>query len=264
MAMPIDLVLVRHGESVGNTAIGDAKAGRPTPSAQVQHSSRRWLLTDLGRTQAQASGSWLRENGLDRFDRSYCSPYVRTMQTAALLKLPDASWWLEPLLRERDRGYEYVAPKNELEAAFPHSSRVKNDDSFLWRPAGGESIPDVDLRLREVLATLARELTSKRVLCVTHEDVMDALRFSLEKMTIAEWIELNEENVDRIPNGGILHYTRRNPDDPADVQPKFAWVRLVDPLGKGGFDWDPIVRRKFSNAELAKMAEVEGTQVGGP
>lgn len=106
MAMPLDLVLVRHGESVGNEAIDAAKNGTPAAPPERQHSSRRWLLTDTGRHQAEAAGAWLGHQGLDRYDRHYCSPYVRTMQTAALLGLPDAAWWLEPLLRERDRGYE--------------------------------------------------------------------------------------------------------------------------------------------------------------
>ncbi|MDP9441319.1 MAG: histidine phosphatase family protein, partial [Actinomycetota bacterium] len=83
-------------------------------------------------------------------------------------------------MRERDRGYEYVAQTQELAAQFPHSARTRCDDRFLWRPAGGESIADVDLRLRQVLATLARELDGRRVICVTHEDAMDAMRFRLE------------------------------------------------------------------------------------
>lgn len=264
MSMPLELVLVRHGESVGNAAIHDAKAGRPTPPAASQHSSRLWVLNSIGEAQAEATGAWLRDHGLGSFDRYYCSPYVRAMQTAALLGLPDAAWWLEPLLRERDRGYEYVAGKDELASVFPHSARARHDDPFLWRPTAGESIPDVDLRLRGLLATLARELPDRRVLCVTHEDAMDALRFRLEKMTIDEWIDHNVHSVEPIPNCGVLHYTRRDPRDPAQVLPKFGWVRLVNPGNGGGFDWRPIVRRKFTNAELRKMVAERGTQVSGP
>ncbi len=50
------------------------------------------MLTDTGGRQAEAAGAWLREHGLDQYDRHYCSRYVRTMQTAALLGLPDAAW----------------------------------------------------------------------------------------------------------------------------------------------------------------------------
>ncbi len=260
MAMPLDLVLVRHGESVGNEAIRKAKAGEAVASAQDQHSSRRWMLTDTGRKQAEAAGAWLREQKLDVYDRHYCSPYVRAMQTAALLRLSDAEWWVEPLVRERDRGYEYVAQTQEVAAQFAHSARTRRDDRFLWRPAGGESITDVDLRLRQVLATLARELDGRRVICVTHEDAMDAMRFRLEKMTIEHFTKLAENERDRIGNGWVLHYTRRNPDKPSAVEDKFGWVRLVDPEGAGGFEWRAIERVRFSNEELIDMAEREGTQ----
>ena len=264
MAMPLDLVLVRHGESVGNAALADAKAGRSAPPARKQHSSRRWLLTPMGEEQAGRTGEWLRTNELDRFDRYYCSPYVRTMQTAAGLGLADAAWWLEPLLRERDRGYEYVATKEKLAEEFEHSHRSKRQDRFLWRPTGGESIADVDLRMRQVLATLAREMSGQQVICVSHEDAMDALRFRLEKMTIVGWIKLAEGELESIPNCGVLHYTRRNPPDSDHKAEKFAWVRLVDPTGPGGFDWREIKRPRFTNAELEAMVAEDGSQVSGP
>jgi broad specificity phosphatase PhoE len=154
-----------------------------------------------------------------------------------------------------------VAAREELASAFPHSSRARKQDIFLWRPTAGESIADVDLRLRGVLSTLAREMEGKRVVCVTHEDAMDALRFRLEKMTIADWIDHSERSVEPIPNAGMLHYSRRNPEDPVDVQARFGWVRIVDPSGTGGFDWRPIVRRRFTNAELLEMVAASGTQV---
>jgi len=262
--MPVDLVLVRHGESVGNAAIKMAKSGEEVAPAHRQHSSRRWVLTDTGQQQALAAGEWLRENGLANYDRYYSSPYVRTIQTAALLSLVDASWWLEPLLRERDRGFEVVSGEDERAATFPHSVRTRREDRFLWRPTGGESIPDVDLRLRQVLATLAREMDGQRVICVTHEDVMDALRFRLEKMTIEEWTELNESDTEPVGNGWILHYTRRNPDKSNEVLPKLGWFRLVNPSGGGGCSWRQIKRIRFTNAELRAMVLREGTPFARP
>lgn len=85
MAMPLDLVLVRHGESVGNVAIHEAKSRRSMASSDEQHPPRRWVLTPTGRAQAEAAGAWLRGHGLDidHYDRCYCSPYVRTLRFAA-------------------------------------------------------------------------------------------------------------------------------------------------------------------------------------
>ncbi|HEX8770398.1 MAG TPA: hypothetical protein VF711_06505 [Acidimicrobiales bacterium] len=92
---------------------------------------------------------------------------------------------------------------------------------------------------------------------------MDALRFRLEKMTIGEWIDHNERSVEPISNAAVLHYSRRNPEDPRNVLERFGWVRLVDPSGREAFDWRPIVRRRFTNAELLEMVAATGTQVAG-
>jgi len=122
-------------------------------------------------------------------------------------------------------------------------------DRFLRRPeGGGESTPDLDLRVREVLATLAREMTGLRVVCVTHEDVMWAFRYRLEKLTVQQWLDHREDESSDIPNCGILHYTRRTSD--GDVADKFARVRLVDPQAVVDAEWTPIERPRFTSDQL--------------
>ena len=164
------------------------------------------------------------------FDRLYCSPYARAKETAALLGLPDAEWQLDALLRERDFGLWEGMDRGSIERTYPRASEMKERNKFLWRPECGESVPDLDLRAREVLGTFARELHQQRVLCVTHEDVMWAFRSRLEKMTIEEWLAAQDEDHHDIANCGILHYTRTLSDEPgAPVGAKFQRVRLVDP-----------------------------------
>ena len=94
MTMPIDLVLVRHGESEGNAARRFSTAGDNsvfTDEFCSRHSSRL-RLTDQGREQARVAGSWLKKNIGERFDRYLVSGYLRAMETAALLELPEAVW----------------------------------------------------------------------------------------------------------------------------------------------------------------------------
>lgn len=110
-APPIDLVLVRHGESEGNIAqdqskLGDdslwekenfknrhtsqyrcvncalllSAVGRPLLVLQPQCSPYMDLnrrLTDLGRKQAQTAGDYIRKHITKKFDRYYCSEYIR-------------------------------------------------------------------------------------------------------------------------------------------------------------------------------------------
>lgn len=255
--MPTDLFLVRHGESEGNVALNAAKAGDRSFLTE-DYSARTTLdyrLSSEGALQAARAGSWIRswmaDQSVDEFDRQYCSPYARARETAALLGIPGAAWQLEPLLRERDFGLWEGLPRAEVEKAFHRSSAQKDRNRFLWRPDGGENTPDIDMRARDVLATLARELPRQRVVCVTHEDVMWAFRFRLEKMTIEEWLAHQDDDDQEIVNCGILHYTRTLSDEPdAEMGPKFARVRLVDPSRPSAATWMEITRPRFTDQEL--------------
>ena len=69
-----------------------------------RHSSG-WRLTDVGRQQAECAGQWLKDNFYEKdFDRFYVSEYIRCMETAARLYIPNARWFAEVFLRERDWG----------------------------------------------------------------------------------------------------------------------------------------------------------------
>jgi NAD+ kinase len=258
--MPRDLLLVRHGESEGNVARDAAKRGDSSKmdEAYRARSAANYRLSDRGQRQAVLAGlwitAWLTSVGAEGLDRAYCSTFARARETAALLGLSAVRWQLEPLLRERDFGLMEGLSKKEIEVQFERSTHLKNINRFLWRPEGGESTPDVDLRCREMLGTFARELAGGRVICVTHEDVMWALRFRLEKLTVQEWTKAVEDH-DRgqIPNCGILHYTRL--DEAGVIQPRFTRVRLVDPAQPNAWSWTTIVRPLFTNDDL--LAQVD-------
>ena len=68
---PTRIVLIRHGQSEGNT---DRVAYSKTPDSQI-------ALTDRGWAQASVAGLQLRELVGDESVRFYHSPYVRTRQT---------------------------------------------------------------------------------------------------------------------------------------------------------------------------------------
>src|SRR5215218_5309111 len=95
--LPIDVVLVRHGESEGNEATRRAREGDPSQleSLRGRHSSF-WRLTDEGIAQARRSGAWLRDAFPNGFDRYFTSEYVRAMETAAHLEIPGSEWVLHP------------------------------------------------------------------------------------------------------------------------------------------------------------------------
>ena len=77
--MPLDLYVIRHGESENESA-SSRRANRATTPCIAQDNvtvpDRSWRLTATGRKQADCIGRWLVSQQL--FDRYMVSPYVRT------------------------------------------------------------------------------------------------------------------------------------------------------------------------------------------
>jgi len=119
------LVLVRHGETVGNAA-GQLLGRSESP------------LTARGRSEAAALGS-----ALARVSRLVSSPLGRARETARALGLDVAlevdERWIEVDYGELE-GKELRAVPSELWA------RWRTDPTF--RPAGGESLAEVGVRVR--------------------------------------------------------------------------------------------------------------------
>lgn len=251
MAMPNDLVLVRHGHSEGNLILGNSKKGddslltdevRETPG-------HRWRLTPEGRIQAQMAGKWIIDNISTSFDRYYASPFVRTRETAGLLGLPDAEWRLDQRLRERDWGEINSVPQSQHQKEYPNNALVKKIDSLYWRPPAGESIADVRLRVRNLFDTLHRECDGKSVIVVTHGEFMSAARAGLEYLSDEEWVRRDTDPAYKLFNTHILHYSRRDPNT-GEAGKYVSWMRSI--CTNKGIDsgWTPLKRQRFSNEEL--------------
>ena len=98
-----ELVLVRHGESEGNLAYNRSVAGDHSLYSDefLERHSSFWRLTDQGREQALVTGEWMRSNMDVRYNSFFSSEYLRALETAALLKLPNARWKPEVAARAR-------------------------------------------------------------------------------------------------------------------------------------------------------------------
>lgn len=262
--MPIDLVLVRHGKSEGNAANRRSRRNDHsdfTPEFRDRPSSL-WRLTDEGIDEAARTGIWIKENIGSYFDKYYVSEYIRAIETAANLKLPDAKWYLEFYLREREWGEMDVMPANERDEKFADVMAWRKRDVFYSRPRGGESHADLCLRVDRVLDTLHRECSDKKVIVVAHSEVIWAMRIRLERMNQKTyeyiWNDMPKDEFEKYYknyNGQVIHYTRR--DERGRVHPCFVRVRSVAPseLGKTPGDWREIKRMSFTNNELQSIAD---------
>jgi NAD+ kinase len=263
MTMPLDLVLVRHGESEGNVAFAHSRQGdcrHFTPEFLSRHSSK-WRLTPRGEEQARAAGDWLRRNVSHAFDRYYASEYLRAMETAALLGFDDATWFCEFYLRERDWGVFDLMSFQERRERYGDDLRRRELDAFFWAPPGGESMATLCLRIDRVLETLHRECVDRRALLVCHGEVMWAFRVRLERMSQERYRELDQSRAanDKLHNCQVLHYTRRDPDTGA-TSPHLDWMRSVCPWDDALCDpsWRRVERPRYRSADLLAVAHRTG------
>lgn len=258
--LPIDIILVRHGESEGNVALKASRDGDNqffTPAFLDRH-SRTFRLTDKGIAQARAAGEWLRANIAMPLDRFYVSDYMRAKETAGYLNLPNALWRVEYQLRERDRALDDNMPDDERRVLFAREQRQYELDPFLAYPAGGgESIAQMCLRMKsDFIEHIARECFDKRVIAVCHGHVMRPIQLEFEHLGHDDFIRLDQSDdpKDRIHNCQILWYTRRDPET-QKLMPALVARRSVCAMGAvGDSGWQRIERPKFTNEQL--LAEV--------
>lgn len=251
MAMPIDLVLVRHGESEGNVKKDWEKEGSIIPPDFFKRHTADWRLTSLGVKQAEAASSFIKENIGNQFDRYITSNYVRARETAAILDLPDALWYEEPFICERNWGLFDRFTAEERAAKFEKDIQSKEIHPFYWAPPRGESLNQLCLRVKSIIDTIYRECEGQKVIIVCHGEVMWAFRIRLERIPIDTYLAMENNLMHKIYNCQIIHYSRRNPFT-GEHAPYLNWYRFVNPMAIDNLNekWQQINRKKFSNQEL--------------
>jgi broad specificity phosphatase PhoE len=185
----IELILIRHGESIGNVAREDAElSGAPTITMQMRDPDVP--LSELGGRQAKAVGLWLASGGQELLpDAVWCSPYRRARSTAetALAQLPPSAGPLairqDERLRDRELGVLDLLTSHGVRSRFPdEAERRRWLGKFYYRPPGGESWADVVLRIRSFLADLERLPDYGRHLIFSHDAVILLFRYVCEQL----------------------------------------------------------------------------------
>lgn len=161
-ARPRRIILVRHGESVGNV---DRAAYESTPDSQI-------ALTRLGHLQGEALGKQIRHLVGDGLVRFAYSPYMRTRQTlnAILTAFEGQSVELsaEPRLREQDFGnFQNVETMRD---AYKERQKFGR---YYYRFPNGEAGTDVYDRVCDLWGTLTGVMDDPRqpldnIVLVTH------------------------------------------------------------------------------------------------
>lgn len=200
------LAIVRHGQSERNVAKEQAKA---SGAATVWGGSVRDVdtpLTTVGVQQATQTGRFLRD--MASFDVIFSSPYMRTLQTSQHIAEqlnPAPRLMVEERVREIEFGILDGLTHRGIKERYPEEwARREREGKYWYRPPGGESRPDVALRVHSFLGALTRDFREKRVLVVCHSVVVLIFRRLLERWDEAKYLEVDHE--EDVLNCGVTIY----------------------------------------------------------
>ena len=235
---PDKIILIRHGESARNLRKEQLK--RSAPDIHVWTDEGRdqdTPLTERGILQAQAVGKYLALTE-PQLQTLFVSPYKRTRQTVEqILKAfssrttsgPTTSGpttssrtasgqtgrskgvprtIVEERIREIDFGVFDGLTSKGIKATYPGEyERRERTGKYWYRPPGGESRPDVALRIHSFLGTLTRDYQRKTVVVVAHSVVVLCFRRLLERWGEDEYLLVDKE--DDVKNCSLTTYLCR-------------------------------------------------------
>jgi broad specificity phosphatase PhoE len=101
---------------------------------------------------------------------------------------------MEERIREIEFGILDGLTSEGIQARFPEEyERRKREGKYWYRPPGGESRPDVAIRVHSFLGTLTRDYRNKSVLVVCHSVVVLVFRRLLERWSEDEYVKIDRD-----------------------------------------------------------------------
>jgi broad specificity phosphatase PhoE len=211
---PDNLIIVRHGESLKNVERARLEQFDSNKlKLDITERDMDIKLSERGEWQAIATGKTLAKG--PKFDVVFVSPYIRCRQTADLI-IEQLGYKprivIEERLREKEFGVVENLTKKGIAKFYPEEwERRERDGKYYYRPAGGESYPDVGLRVHSFLGTLTRDYREKNVLIVCHSVVVKMFRKLLERMEEKDVLEIDKTN--EVDNASATTYSYDRKED---------------------------------------------------
>jgi 2,3-bisphosphoglycerate-dependent phosphoglycerate mutase len=195
--IPRTLTAVRHGQSIANAAFAQANATGAL-TVPITERDADLPLTDLGRAQAADLGRRLARQPPDLV---YCSPYLRTRDTLQIALATAHEHGAPPpraipvrydeRLRDRETGAWEMLTEAALHRKYPEDiARREHVGHYYFRPPCGENFPDVQLRIRSLLAEALPDTAGRHLLIVAHDAVVLMLRMILDPLDEAAFLDL--------------------------------------------------------------------------
>lgn len=238
MGMPNHILFVRHGQSEANVVQHRDKQGEKMTGQENKNVRERTdykqRLSAKGIAQAMRAKEWINGNmcGVGSFDTYFVSSFYRARETAAILSAdnPEVKWEIDDRLAERNWGAHAPLTIAQRKDLYEITDRLMGNDPFHTAFEGGESIWGVkNERIRNLMNTWAREQDGKKILVVTHGDLIRSARVGFERILPEEFEAIEFNPVYKVKNCQILEYSRLNPFTGKD-EGKIKWRRIINPV----------------------------------
>lgn len=194
------IFFIRHGESEHNKAIREQGELRKSGAGSTKAVDSRDLpLTDEGKEQIQ--------NALEKLPDAagafYCGDHIRTKQTADIVqsKYPEITYTIDPRINAAFCGsLDHKSFDEMQELTGIDFQKQVNDDTFDYRPWGGESAADVHNRVADFLLEICAK-GDEHVIVVSSVEVIRSVYkvlFGDKAPTIMKYI--------RVKNGSVHEF----------------------------------------------------------
>ena len=191
---PSLLVLVRHAEAENNVMSGEEKRHFPFSTHQCK-------LTSRGKKQAEILRNYLKKRFPKGFDAYYTSYYLRSWQTFKTV-YPLIQPIEDSRLAELRRGVGEIISKKTLEKLnLREQMRKKIEGKFHHKPLNGESMAELETRLRDMATWMRIEHPKEEVIMFNHGK------------TILDFMKIFQN----LPHEEVVNMHKTNPPENASV-----------------------------------------------
>ncbi len=207
--VPASLVLVRHGESLGNVADASAREAE-ADRLDLDVRDADVELADNGKDQADALGTWLAGAASDEWPTLVlASPFERALDTARRTTSGTGlDIVVDERLRERDLGLFDGLTGRGIRAEYADEARRRQKlGKFYYQPPYGESWADVVLRVRSLLSDLRSGYAESRIWVFSHQAVIMSFRYVLEGLAEHDLLDIDSSVT--IGNASLTTYERK-------------------------------------------------------
>lgn len=274
MGMPNLIVFIRHGQSEANVVQHRDKRGEDVTTQENTavrgRTDYKQRLSKKGVEQAKQTREWINKNicAVGKFDSYFVSSFFRARETAATISAnnPEIKWEIDDRLAERNWGVHGPLTIAERKKFYEVTNKLMYDDPFHAAFEGGESIWGVkNERIRNLMNTWAREQDGKKILIVTHGDLIRAARVGFERILPEEFEAIEGNPIYKVKNCQILEYSRLNPFTGQD-EGKIKWRRISNPTepetSPDNGEWIELRGKpKMSSSEILENIEKDAPKL---